>query len=73
MYFLKKYSVPIIANDGEHTCRIEDKVSPLQLFSCIQEEAYNVIALHTSKSSGNVAIEAKDTEFLMLLIYSYSK
>ena len=54
----------------EHTWRIEDGVSLLQLFSCNQEEADRRIALYASKSSGNVVIVDKDTDFLMLLIYS---
>ena len=59
-------------NVGEYTWRIEDGVSPLRLFSCNHEEADSRIALHASKSSGNVVIVAKDTGVLMLLIYSYS-
>ena len=64
-------NVPIIINDGEHTWRIEDEVSLLQLFSCNHEDDSR-IKLHASKSSGNVVIVAKDTNFLMFLIYSYS-
>ena len=52
--------------------RTGDEVSPLQLLSCNHGEADSSIALYTSKSSGNVAIEAKDTDILMLLINSYS-
>ena len=59
-------------NDGEHTWRIEDRVSTLQLFSCNHEEADSRIAPHASKSSGNLVIVAKDADFLMLLIYRYS-
>ena len=72
--FLKKYkkNVPTIINDGKHTWRIEGGVSPLKLFSCNHEEADSRIALLASTSSGNVVIVAKDTDFLMLLIYSYS-
>ena len=71
--FLKKYgkNVPIIINDRGHTCRIQNGASLLQLFSCKHEDADSRIALHASKSSRNVAIVAKDTNFLMLLIYSY--
>ena len=72
--FLKIYKrkVPIIINDGEHPWRIEDGVSPLQLFSCSYEEADSRILLHALRSSGNVAIGAKGTDFLMFLVYSYS-
>ena len=59
-------------DDGKYTWRIEDGASPLQLFSCNHEEADSRIALHPSKSSENVVIVDKDTDFLMLLIYSYS-
>ena len=67
--FHRKYekNVPIIINDGEHTWRIEDEVSLLQLFSCNHEDDSR-IKLHASKSSGNVVIVAKDTNFLMFLI-----
>ena len=39
--FLKKNekNVIIVINDGEHTLRIKDGASPLQLFSCNHEEA----------------------------------
>ena len=72
--FLKIYekNVPIVINVGEYTWRIEDGVSPLHLFYCNNEEADSRIVLHASKSSGNVVIVAKDTDILMLLIYSYS-
>ena len=69
--FLKKHekNVPININDGEYTWRFEDEVS---LFSYSHEEANSRIALHSSKSSGNVVIAAKDRDFLTLFIYSYS-
>ena len=72
--FLKMYekNVPIVINVGEYTWRIEDGVSPLHLFSCNHEEADSKIALHASKSSGDHVIVAKDTDVLILLIYSYS-
>ena len=72
--FLKIYekNVPIVINVGEYTWRIEDGVSPLYLFYCNNEEADSRIVLHASKCSGNVVIVAKDTDILMLLIYSYS-
>ena len=74
MNFLKIYekNVPIVINVEEYTWGIEDGVSPLHLFSCNDEEAGSRIALHASKSGGNVVIVAKDTGVLMLLIYSYS-
>ena len=60
MSFLKIYekNVPIVINIREHTWRTEDGVSSLQLFSCSDEEADSRIALHVSKSSGNVVIVA---------------
>ena len=67
-----KKNVPIVINVGEYTWRIEDGVSPLHLFSCNHEEADSRIALHASKSSGDHVIVAKDTDVLILLIYSYS-
>ena len=73
--FLKIYekNVPIVINVGKYAWRIEDGVSPLNLFCCCNnEEADSRIVLHASKSSGNVVIVAKDTDILMLLIYSYS-
>ena len=72
--FLKIYekNVPIVINVGEYTWRIEDGVSPLYLFSCNHVEGDSRIALHASKSSGNIVIVSKDTDVLMLLIYSYS-
>ena len=72
--FLKKYekNVSIIINDEKHTWRVEDGVSPLQLFFCNHLEVDSRIAPHTSKSSRKVVIVAKSTDFLMLLIYSYS-
>ena len=66
-------NVPIIIDNGKHTWRTEDRVSQLQLFSSNHEEADIRIALHASKSSGNVEIVAKNTNFLMLLIYSHLK
>ena len=42
----------------EHTWRIEHGVSPLPLLTCNHEEANRRIALHTSKSSGNVVTVA---------------
>ena len=49
--FLKKYElkhnyVPIIINDGEHTWRIEDGISPLKLFSTNHEKADSRIAYY---------------------------
>ena len=72
--FHEKYekNVPIIINDGENTWRIEDEVSLLQLLYSRNHEDDSRIKLHASKSSGNVVIVAKDTSFLMFLIYSYS-
>ena len=72
--FLKKYEkdVPIIVNDGEHKCSIQNGASLVLLFSCNHEDVDSRTALHASKSSRNVAIVAEDTNFLMLLIYSYS-
>ena len=67
-----KKNVPIVINIGEYTWRIEDGVSPLHLFSCNHEEADSRMAPHASKSSRDVVIVAKDTDVLMLLIYSYS-
>ena len=45
--FLKKYekNVSIAINYGEHTWRIKDGASTLQLFSCNHEEADSMIAL----------------------------
>ena len=74
MNFLKIYEkkVPIVINVGEYTWKIKDGVSPLHLFSWYHEEADIRIALHASKSSGNIVIVAKDSDVLILLIYSYS-
>ena len=68
--FSKNFAV--IVNDGEYTWRIEDGVSPLQLFSCDHELADSRFAIHASKSSGNVVLLAKHADVLMLLIYSCS-
>ena len=74
MNLLKIYEkkVPIVINVGEYTWKIQDGVSPLHLFSWYHEEADSRIAIHASKSSGNIVIVAKDSDVLMLLIYSYS-
>ena len=67
--FLKKYEkMFLIMNDRVLTWTIEDGVSLLQLLSCNQ----NLQSLHASKSSVKVAIVAKEADFLMFLIYSYS-
>ena len=70
--FLKTYekNVAVINNDGEHTKKIDDRVS-LQLFSC-SYEADNKIALQASKFRVNVMVVLKDTDILMLLVYSHS-
>ena len=57
---MKKYS--IINNDEDHTGKIEDGVSSLQLLSCYNE-ADSRIALHTSKSRANVVVVLKDRHF----------
>ena len=63
-------NVSIIINDDEDAWRIEDGVSPLKLFSCNHENADDRMALHTSKSNGNVVIVAKDTGLLMLVLFT---
>ena len=51
MNFLKKYEkdVPIIINDGEHKCSIQNRASLVLLFSCNHEDADSRIALHASE------------------------
>ena len=51
MNFLKKYEkdVPIIVNDGEHKCSIQNGASLVLLFSCNHEDADSRIALHASE------------------------
>ena len=73
MFFKKIYvkNVPIINNDREHTRKIEDGVSSLQLFSC-NHEAESTIALHAFKSRENIVVVLKDTDILMLLVYGHS-
>ena len=51
--------------------RIEDGVSSLQLLSC-NLEADSRIVIHGSKSRANVLVVLKDTDNLVLLIYSHS-
>lgn len=63
-------NVAVINNDGEHTKKIDDRVS-LQLFSC-NREADSKIALQASKFRANVMVVLKDTDVLMPLIYSHS-
>ena len=71
--FLKKCEkMFLVMNDGVLTWRVEDGFSLLQLFSFNHEKVNSRMALHASKSSVNVAIAAKEADFLMLLIYSYS-
>ena len=70
---MKKYS--IINNDEDHTGKIEDGVSSLQLLSCYNE-ADSRIALHTSKSRANVVVVLKDRHFeawLVILRAQYQK
>ena len=62
----------MVINDVEYAWRIEDGFSPLQLFPYYHEEADSRIVLDLSKSCRNIIIVEKDTDILLLLIYSYS-
>ena len=61
-----KKNVPMIANDGEHTRKMEGGVCSFQLFSW-NHEADRRIALHASNSRANVVVLLKDRHFYIYL------
>ena len=63
-------NVHIINNDGEHTIKIEDRASSLQLFS-YNREADSRIWLQTSKSRANCVVVLKNIGISLLLIHSH--
>ena len=70
--FSNQIRIPVIVNDDKNTWKITREFSEI-IFKSNHEEADTRIKLHALKEDTKVVVVSKDTDVLILLVYTYAK